>query len=346
MTQAYIRIREGEYAGNAVRNVVLPLVEQFKTGTKGGYVTVNGAYYKKDRNVRVLVTGPNMYDFVTEAEYLAQSSDLNPVVVAEHHETTETDEEVMTRIGERFEILHEMTKAAASGDIRAMIVSGPPGVGKSFGVEQEVERACLFDQVAGKKLRAEVIKGAVTPVALYCTLFKYSDPNSLLVFDDCDSVFHDDVSLNLLKAALDSGKKRKISWLADSRTLRSEGVPESFNFHGSIVFITNLKFDHVKSNKLRDHLEALQSRCHYLDLTLDTMRDKFLRIKQIAKTGELFADYNFDDVGQVELLEFMHDNRNKLREMSLRMAIKIADLKKSFPLKWKALASTTCMKAA
>lgn len=345
MTQSYIRIREGEYAGNAVRNVVLPLVEQFKTGTKGGYVTVNGAYYKKDRNVRVLVTGPNMYDFVTEAEYLAQSSDLSPVTGAFAEVSTETDEEVMTRIGERFEILHEMTRAATTGDIRAMIVSGPPGVGKSFGVEQEVERACLFDQVANKKLRAEVIKGAVTPVALYCTLFKYSDPNSLLVFDDCDSVFFDDTSLNLLKAALDSGKKRKISWLADSRTLRSEGVPETFNFHGSIVFITNLKFDNVKSNKLKDHLEALQSRCHYLDLTLDTMRDKYLRIKQIAKTGELFSDYDFGDVGQAELLEFMYDNRNSLREMSLRMAIKIADLKKSFPLKWRALASTTCMKA-
>ena len=347
MTQAYIRIREGEYAGKTIHNVVLPLVEQFKTGTKGGYVTVNGAYFKKDRNIRILVTGPNMYDFVSEVDYLNQSVELKPVAEATAEAvSTETDEEVMTRIGERFEILHEMTRAATTGDIRAMIVSGPPGVGKSFGVEQEVERACLFDQVANKKLRAEVIKGAVTPVALYCTLYKYSDPNSMIVFDDCDSVFFDDTSLNLLKAALDSGKKRKISWLADSRTLRSEGVPETFNFHGSIVFITNLKFDKVKSSKLKDHLEALQSRCHYLDLTLDSMRDKFLRIKQIAKTGELFGDYDFDDVGQAELLDFMHDNQNKLREMSLRMAIKIADLKKSFPLKWKALASTTCMKAA
>jgi hypothetical protein len=39
-------------------------------------------------------------------------------------------------------------------------------------------------------------------------------------------------------------------------------------------------------------------------------------------------------------------NKNKFREMSLRMAIKIADLKKSFPLKWKAMAEVTCMKSA
>jgi hypothetical protein len=150
----------------------------------------------------------------------------------------------------------------------------------------------------------------------------------------------------LLKGALDSGKKRKISWLAESSTLRREGIPDSFEFRGSVIFITNLKFDNMKSQKLRDHLEALQSRCHYLDLTLDTMRDKILRIKQIAKAGELFEGYDFDECAQDEIVEFMDVNKNKLREMSLRMATKIADLRKSFPLRWKALAQSTCMKAA
>jgi hypothetical protein len=128
--------------------------------------------------------------------------------------------------------------------------------------------------------------------------------------------------------------------------LNREGVPNSFEFHGSIVFITNLKFDTMKSQKLRDHLEALQSRCHYLDLTLDTMRDKVLRIKQIAQDGALFADYDFEPCVQDEIIEFMETNKNKFREMSLRMAIKIADLRKSFPLKWKAMAQVTCMKTA
>jgi hypothetical protein len=165
------------------------------------------------------------------------------------------------------------------------------------------------------------------------------------VFDDCDTILLDDVSLNLLKGALDSGKKRKISWLSDSNMLRREGVPDSFDFKGSVIFITNLKFDTMKSQKLRDHLDALQSRCHYLDLTLDSMRDKFLRIKQIAQDGSLFQDYNFDQVTQDELLEFMESNANNLREMSLRMALKIADLRKSFPLRWKRMAETTCMKS-
>jgi len=227
-----------------------------------------------------------------------------------------------------------------------MIVSGPPGVGKSYGVEQEVEKACLFDQIAGKRLRAEVVKGSATPIGLYQTLYKYSDTNCVVVFDDCDSILLDDVSLNLLKGALDSGKKRKISWLSESSTLRREGIPDSFEFKGSVIFITNLKFDGMKSQKLRDHLDALQSRCHYLDLTLDTMRDKVLRIKQIAKTGALFEGMDISDIGQNEIVDFMNVNKTKLREMSLRMAIKIAQLYKSFPTRWQSLAQTTCMKSA
>jgi hypothetical protein len=101
----------------------------------------------------------------------------------------------------------------------------------------------------------------------------------------------------------------------------------------------------MKSQKLRDHLDALQSRCHYLDLTLDTMRDKILRIKQIAKDGALFANYDFDTETQDEIVDFMDVNQSRVREMSLRMAIKIADLRQSFPLNWKRMAETTCMKS-
>jgi hypothetical protein len=150
----------------------------------------------------------------------------------------------------------------------------------------------------------------------------------------------------LLKGALDSGKKRKISWLSESSTLRREGIPDSFDFKGSVIFITNLKFDGMKSQKLRDHLDALQSRCHYLDLTLNTMRDRLLRIKQIAADGVLFADYDFEPCVQDELIEFMHANKDRLREVSLRMAIKIADLRKMSVTNWKRLAETTCMKVA
>ena len=95
---------------------------------------------------------------------------------------------------------------------------------------------------------------------------------------------------------------------------------------------------------MQDHLEALQSRCHFLDLTLNTMRDKFLRIKQIFRQGQLFNDYEFTPEQGDEILAFMDENKDKLREMSLRMALKLADLTKVSGMNWKALARSTCMK--
>jgi replicative DNA helicase len=343
MSKATICIKEGTYRNKSVNGQVFELVEQYKKTASGGHVTVRngGTFENCPDTIRIKVAGVAAYEFVSGFQDFNTAED----VVAELAKM-ETDEEAITRIRERFEILDEMTKAATNGDIRAMIVSGPPGVGKSFGVEQVIDKACLFDQIAGKRLRAEVVKGSATALGLYSTLYKYSDENCVLVFDDCDSILLDDVSLNLLKGALDSGKKRKISWLADSNLLRREGIPDSFNFNGSVIFITNLKFDTMKSQKLKDHLDALQSRCHYLDLTLDTMRDKVLRIKQIAKDGELFKDYDFEQCTQDDIVDFMDTNKIRLREMSLRMALKIADLRKSFPANWKRMAETTCMKPA
>jgi len=347
MSQSFIRVKAGAYRTTDVSGQVFQLVEQYKQTAKGGYVTVkNGSKFPGfPEDIRVKVDGMTAYEFVTEGDFdgvvTALDSDVQAAVNA-----LQTDEERMEEIAERFDMLTEMTKACVSGDIRAMIVSGPPGVGKSYGVELEIEKATLFDTIAGRKLRAEVVKGSATPIGLYQTLYKYSDENCVVVFDDCDSILLDDVALNLLKGALDSGKKRKISWLSESSALRREGIPDSFTFNGSVIFITNLKFDTMKSQKLRDHLDALQSRCHYLDLTLDTMRDKVLRIKQIAKTGELFSDMDITDVGQDMIIEFMNENKMKLREMSLRMAIKIAQLYKSFPNNWEKMAKTTCMKSA
>jgi predicted AAA+ superfamily ATPase len=347
MSQSFIRVKAGAYRTTDVSGQVFQLVEQYKQTAKGGYVTVKngGKFPGFPEDIRVKVDGMTAYEFVSEGDFdgvvTALDSDVQAAVNA-----SQTDEERMEEIAERFEMLTEMTKAAVSGDIRAMIVSGPPGVGKSYGVELEIEKATLFDTIAGRKLRAEVVKGSATPIGLYQTLYKYSDENCVVVFDDCDSILLDDVSLNLLKGALDSGKKRKISWLSESSALRREGIPDSFEFRGSVIFITNLKFDTMKSQKLRDHLDALQSRCHYLDLTLDTMRDKVLRIKQIAKTGDLFEGMDITDVGQDLIIEFMNENKMKLREMSLRMAIKVAQLYKSFPNNWEKMAKTTCMKNA
>ena len=256
----------------------------------------------------------------------------------------ETDEQILERLAERFEILNDMTMAVKSGDVRAMIVSGPPGVGKSFGVEAVLQKDGLFDKLAERKPKYEVCKGAMSAIGLYAKLYEFSNKGNVVVFDDCDSILMEDLSLNILKGALDSSERRWISWNTDSRLLRSEGIPDRFEFKGAAIFITNIKFEHVRSKKLRDHLDALESRCHYIDLQMDTNREKILRIKQIARDGDMLDRYEFEQVQKDEVIEFIEANQDKLRELSLRMVLKIADLRKSFPSTWKAMATTTCMR--
>jgi hypothetical protein len=252
----------------------------------------------------------------------------------------------MARLGQRFEILEDMTRAVKKGDVRAMIVSGPPGVGKSFGVEKVLSKHDVFADVANdsKLKKYEIVKGAMSAIGLYSKLYEYSDKKCILVFDDCDSVLLDDLSLNILKAALDSSKKRTIHWNTDSRLLRSEGVPNSFEFKGGAIFITNIKFDNVRSKKLRDHLEALESRCHYLDLTIDTEREKLLRIRQVVRDAGMLDDYELTDFQKAEVVDFIADNSKRMRELSLRMVLKVADIRKSMPNNWRAVVEVTCMR--
>ena len=256
----------------------------------------------------------------------------------------ETDEQVMDRIAERFSILDEMTEATIDGIVRGMVVSGPPGIGKTYGVEQILEKDSLFDVIADNPLRHTFVKGTMSPIGLYAMLYKYSDSKNIVVLDDCDSILFDENALNILKAALDSGKKRMISWNSDSHFLRREGVPDRFEFKGSVIFITNLKFDNVRSTKIKDHLDAIMSRCHYLDLTMDSTRDKILRIKQIARDGGLFDTKGLNKEQEIDIVQFLEDNQAKMREISLRMAQKLADLCKLSPQRWQRLAQTTCMK--
>ena len=283
-----------------------------------------------------------------QTEHKSLEMDTTAIKVKERALANESDEEIMTRLRDRFEILDDMTRAVKGGKVRAMIVTGPPGVGKSFGVEKVLSKHDVFADIADdKKLKKyEVVKGAMSAIGLYSKLYEFSDAKSILVFDDCDSILLDELSLNILKAALDTSKKRTISWNTDSRILRSEGVPNQFEFKGGAIFITNIKFDHVKSKKLQDHLEALESRCHYLDLTIDTEREKVLRIKQVVTEHGMLDSYALEDYQKLEVVDFVEANKDRMRELSLRTVLKVADLRASFPDKWKSVAEVTCMRAS
>lgn len=264
---------------------------------------------------------------------VAQPSE--PVIV-------ETDEEIEQKLNDRFEILTDMANAAIDGDVRALIVSGPAGLGKSFTVEKALE---AWDPNATSH---RIVKGYVKAPALYKLLYQHRIAGSVLVFDDADDVFLDETAIGLLKAALDTTDKRIISYMTEGTLIDEESaerLPKSFQFEGTVIFITNYDFDAMidRGSRLAPHLSALVSRAHYIDLAMKNQRDYLIRIRQVVRGG-LLQNIGLDATAQTDVLNFIEKNATRLRELSLRVALKIGILRRKNDTNWMKRAIVTCCK--
>ena len=314
-------------------------VRKMPSGWNEVYVDATRITGFPNKSIRIRVTD-NEYKYINNVHTSKNESvtmTLTPAL------NTETDEEVIARLRERFEMLESLTGAAKKGKIRSLIISGPAGVGKSHGVEKRLSKHNILASLSDQELPYTVIKGAMSPIGLYKALYKYKDAGKVVVFDDCDTIFEDTLMLNILKAALDSKAKRTICWNTESRVLDREGIPDRFDFEASAIFLTNIDFETVRSNKLRPHLDALTSRSHYMSCDISTDRERRLRIKQVAQDG-LLNDSGLDERGKQDVLDYVNDNFDGLREQSLRTVVKAAELKDAFGDQWKRYASVSLLK--
>lgn len=232
-------------------------------------------------------------------------------------------------INERFGFLSDMVTMLARGDQASVVVTGPGGLGKSHTVTNALVKTGFTDtstleegSVVNKGKAFNVIKGYSTPKGLYRTL--YENREGVVVFDDCDSVLKDPVSVNLLKAALDSYDRRIISWRAD---FRDEELPNSFEFKGRVVFISNMD-----SGKLD---QAILTRSLAVDLSM-TSKQKVERMQHLCKSKEFMSEYtqNLKD-DAMALIESLQD---EVKELSLRTLIQVTKIRKSAGANWKELA--------
>lgn len=253
----------------------------------------------------------------------------------------ETDEEAISRIKASFEEMEDIVCCVGEGVIRGLIVAGPPGVGKSHGIYECLRPYEGFGKLTDKTT-VTYVSGKTTPLALYMSLWESREEGQLVVYDDCDSVLWEEDSQNILKAALDSRAVRRITWNTTSRLLDKMDIPNSFDFAGRIIFITNINFAKMRDSKVKQHLDAIRSRCHYFNLTMGSARDVILRIKYMIAEGML-DKYEFAPELVQEIVQFIEDHQVDLEELSLRMVTKIADLVKGRPDRWQRLARTTCM---
>lgn len=250
---------------------------------------------------------------------------------------TRTDEEVEAQIKEYFDALEDLTLATVMGANKSLIVSGKAGVGKSHGVFK-VAKAFADDYVS--------ISGFTQATGLYRTLYENRKEGSVIIFDDCDDVFKNETCMNILKAVCDMSDRRTVSWMSETnmRDEFGERLPRSFQFEGQIIFITNVDFQREidADSKMSPHFEAMMSRSLYLDVDLRSKRDAFTRIKQVVTQTPILDNISKED--QWKVLNWIWENADNLRDLSLRTAKKLATLIETTQDKWESLAKKTLCK--
>jgi hypothetical protein len=243
-----------------------------------------------------------------------------------------TDAEILTDISQRFDILSLLTKGTTAHNIRAMVVTGAPGVGKTYTVEQILEQS---------KVPHEIVRGSLSAINLYMLAYKFRKPGNVIVLDDADSIFNDEEALNILKALCDTSATRKVSYMKEAQQLLAEDIPKSFEFNGAMIFISNLDFQTFVDegrNKYAQHFEALMSRSLYLDLRLHNRDELGVWVNHIAQNGKIFDRENVPQNLRQPILSFLNTHRNNLRELSIRTLMKSCQLAKGNPSNWEIIA--------
>jgi len=271
----------------------------------------------------------------SKTSQLKKLTDLTPSEDLDHDRS---DAQLLSDIQDRYNMMTKLGQGAAKGNVRGVVVSGAPGVGKTY----ELERILQTKAAKSQRFHFEHLKGTISPINLYKKLYDYGSPGSVLLIDDADDVFFDATSLNLLKAALDSSSVRNIGWHTESSALKEGGeqvYPTSFNYEGSIIFITNVDFQSVvddgKQKKIVPHLNALMSRSLYLDLKIHSLRALAVWVGYIVQSKNILVNsFGLTKTQQGQAVKWMRENATGMRSFSIRDALKIGQFMKTDPKRW------------
>lgn len=263
----------------------------------------------------------------------------------------ETLEQKSLRIKGQYAALERIADKVAKGQVPAMVVSGPPGLGKTYTVMQTMRKNFLVDYSdyspdLGDARPYDCISGSITTAGLYEALWNLKD-GGVLILDDCDDVFRDEASLNLLKAVIDSSDERWVSYRKQAGWLSELGIPTSFKFEGSVIFCTNIDFELaiLKGSTQSKHFEALIDRSLYVALNMRTKADYLVRIKHVVIDGGMLQKAGLNADQALEVYEFIEANAEKFYGLSLRLAHHIGICYLSDPENWQSDIKATKMKS-
>lgn len=230
-------------------------------------------------------------------------------------------------INQRFSFVESVVSMVAKGVQASAVITGEGGLGKTFTVLKVLREEGFQDLndaeigATGKNCFIQ-IKGFSTAKNLFRTLYDNND--AVIVFDDTDSILKCPISINLLKAALDSYDRRIITWGAETRN--DDELPRSFEFTGRVIFISNLN-----QNKID---QAIRSRSMLIDLSM-TLDQKIERMETLVLQDDFMPEYSIDE--KMDALDFISENKESAREISLRTLITVSKLR-AHGSNWKDLA--------
>lgn len=257
-------------------------------------------------------------------------------------------------INEKFEFMGTMIDMVIDKRSASLLITGRGGIGKTWTVLKRLESRSMVnadmlvpnisdlhkdaivasdteEQIEAKAL-AEidrpkgdyvVIKGRVTPKALYRVLFE--NRKRLIIFDDCDFVLLNDDCNNLLKTALDNYQDRYISWRTEMAFGESD-LPQSFKFEGSMIFISNLPMSKID--------EAFRTRPLKVDVSMST--DQRLERMRAVLDG-VMPDVDLKE--KEEALEVLEENKNLTDDINFRSLMNTITFRTSGNPDWKRIAT-------
>lgn len=285
----------------------------------------NGKWVGLANGVKVVKS----YDQTRVVKMMAKAGYRNVAIKGEDV-TAEVEEDTQSQwdINTRFDFVTQLVDMVARNKAVSLIVTGPGGLGKTHTVRAALESAGLKDASGFDAETAEgsfkMIKGYSTAKGLYRELFYNRD--SVIVFDDTDSILKDPVALNLLKGALDSYDKRIISWNAD---MKDDDLPRSFVFNGRVIFISNLKRSQMDA--------ALKTRAYVVDLAMN-LQQKIDRMAVLAASEEFMPQMPVKY--KQDALKLIQDMGHRAKEVSLRSLQAVTRIRAAGG-NWRALAEYT-----
>ena len=219
----------------------------------------------------------------------------------------------------------------SQGSLRSLIINGPPGVGKTFSVESFLKKH------ASRKYK--LIAGHMSTLSLYGNLYHYRDAGNVLVLDDIDSVLSKIEGVNILKAAMDTKPSRRINWESSSSLLNKLNLPTGFDFQGSVILISNVSFG-GSGGKIGAHLEALKDRSFTLTIANNSRESLFKQLCFMVMKKNLLSSFSLSAKQIQDILMYVENNIESLPKISLRLAIKLAQLVQESPDNWHQMANT------